>query len=208
LFPWTTEMLSSNGDLYMRGLFGLSLCSMSETGYAATTKEEYEKFTKHMHQWSNPDKKKFSEMSLRFFNAYPESGKAFTPTGLHKAEYVVRAADCDMYSVLFQARVCSMMESCYKRHDAMAMYVNIMTSIRPGDVLTVHVLDGAEAALFLCTIGDTVKLTAFGHYKTSWPICREEIKCASMPGHVKKLLAFCKGGEKPSPCKDFDLSQL
>merc|ERR1712151_620956 len=207
LFPWTTEMLSSSGDLYMRGLFGLSLCSISQDGYKATTQEEYKNFTQHW-LWSNPAKKKFSEMSLRFFSAYNESGKAFTPTALNKAVYVVRAADCDLYSVLFQARVCSMMESCHRRYDALAMYVNIMTSMRPGDELTVRILSSSNAALFICTVEGNVRLTAFGHYGESWPICREEIKCASTPGHLKKLLTFCTGGEKPSPCKDFDLSNL
>merc|ERR1712151_443452 len=113
---------------------------------------EYDKFTQHMRQWSNPKKLNFSATSLRFFSAYKESGKPFTPSGRRTTEYVVRAADCDMYSVLFQARVCSMMESCHRRYDALAMYVNIMTSVRPGDELTVHILSSSNAALFICTV--------------------------------------------------------
>eukprot|EP00446_Apocalathium_sp_SHHI-4_P007867 CAMPEP_0177155618 /NCGR_PEP_ID=MMETSP0367-20130122/2273_1 /TAXON_ID=447022 ORGANISM="Scrippsiella hangoei-like, Strain SHHI-4" /NCGR_SAMPLE_ID=MMETSP0367 /ASSEMBLY_ACC=CAM_ASM_000362 /LENGTH=300 /DNA_ID=CAMNT_0018600985 /DNA_START=32 /DNA_END=934 /DNA_ORIENTATION=+ len=210
LFPWATEAYSENGDLYMKGLFGLSLCSIAADGsYRGTGKVEYDRFVSHMRHWSNPKKLHFSETSLRFFNAYKESGKPFVPTGRRETKYVVRAADCDLYSVLFQARVTSMTESCHDRRDAYAMYVNIMTSVRPSDELTVYVLYNEDSALFVFAVKDAVRIMAFGHYGTERrPISREEIKCCSMPGHYQKLLKFGKGSEKPPPCKDFDLSQL
>lgn len=210
LFPWVTEAYLESGELYMQGLFGLSLCQIAKNGsYSGASEEEYDRFVRHMRRWSNPQKARFSPTAIRFCNVYDESGKPFVPAGRRTTSYVVRAADCDLYSVLFQARVTSMTESCHDRRDALSMYVNIMYSVRPSDELTVHVLFDEDSALFLFVAGDSVRITAFGHYGTPRrPICREEIKCCSMPGHYKKLLEFCRSGEKPASCKDFDLSRL
>merc|ERR1712060_699894 len=98
------------------------------------------------------------------------------------------------------------MESCHSRHDAMAFYVNIRMSVRPGDVLTVHVLYGDDTALFVCLRGNDPVLAAFAHYRVAWPVGQEEIKCASQ--RIPLLLKFFSGGPKPSPCEDFDLSEV
>lgn len=60
-----------------------------------------------------------------------------------QAAYTVRAADCDMYNVLFQARVPSFLEACHST-DASSFYVNIRASVRPGDVLKVQVFFNEE----------------------------------------------------------------
>lgn len=214
LFPWETNMFYENGDMYMRGLFGLNLCSVADSGsYAGIEKTRYDSFTRGMRKWCHPDpgRRRFDATSLRFFNAYKPAGKPFVPTGKSSVTYIVRAADCDMYNVLFQARVPSMMESCHRRHDLMAMYVNILNSVRPGFELSVHILHNEDAALFLCELGSSgqVVLTAFGHYGSIWPVGQEEIKCASVPGTRLRLLKYLKGETgKPAACADFDLSRV
>merc|ERR1711907_571463 len=119
-------------------------------------------------------------------NAYKTSGAPFKPSSYRQIPYVVRAADCDMYNVLFQARVPSFLESCHPRHDTMSFYVNIRMSVRPGDELKVHVFDGKDSTLFICLRGKEPVLTAFGRYGAgeARPICQEDIKCGSvlLPG--------------------------
>lgn len=205
LFPWETTLTGEDGTLYAQGRFGLNLCGISEAGaYAGIDSERYDEFTKGMRKFADPKKKSFSSTTLRFFNAYEPSGKPFKPSVRKEAVYEVRGSDCDMYNVLFQARVPSMMESCHSRKDAMAFYVNIRTSVRPGDMLAVHVFSSDDAALFICLRGKEPVLAAFGHYgkDTVRPVCQEEIKCASM--RVPLLLKFITGGAKPAACDDFD----
>jgi len=209
LFPWEAAMYSEDGTQYMRGRFGLNLCQISESGaYSGIDEKGYREFTKEMLKWSNPGRKAFSPTSLRFFNAYEISGKPFKPTSLGQATYVVRASDCDMYNVLFQARVPSFLENCGAcggRTDLMAMYVNIRTSVRPGEELAVHVFSEQDRALFLCVRGREAVVTAFGHYGSVKPVTQEEIKCASV--RLPLLLRMCTGqSAKPPACEDFDLS--
>lgn len=210
LFPWTTEFhRESTGELYAKGVFGLNLCTIGEEmNYRGAEKKEYDAFFKEWRPWMKPNNRRFPDNTLRFFGVFPESGKPFIPTGRKTVQYKVRGADCDLYSVLFLARVCSFLESAHPRYDVTAVYVNIATSVRSGDELDIHVLHSANSAFFLCAIGHTVKVTAFFHYAEKRPMCREELKCASMPISVKRLLNFCRGGEKPVPCKDFDLSSI
>lgn len=207
LFPWQTRMFSSDGQLYMKGLFGLNLCQISESGaYSGVDEKTYAEFTKDMREYSNLGQSSFSATNLRFFNCYEKSGFAFTPTSRAEVRYVVRAADCDMYNVLFQARVPSMMEACHPRRDAMAFYVNIRRSVRPGDELQVHVFASADAALFVCLLGKDAVLTAFGQYGKAVPMCQEPMKCASI--RLPSILKFCNGGAKPEACEDFDFGKL
>ncbi|OLQ00175.1 hypothetical protein AK812_SmicGene17182 [Symbiodinium microadriaticum] len=126
-----------------------------------------------------------------------KAGAPFTPETYLKASYVVRSTDCDMYNVLFQGRVPSMMESCYPQRDARAFYVNIRMSVHPGDELAVHVFVEKAKALFVCLRGKEPVLTALGHYEAS-AICQEEIKCASL--RLPIILKFCSEGTKPAPC--------
>merc|ERR1740121_3496460 len=105
-----------------------------------------------MRKWSAREKV-FSSLSLRFHNTYKPEGKPFRPSGYKKATYVVRGADCDMYNVLYHSRVTSFLESCHPRYDAMAFYVNIRMSVRPGDELRVHVFETSGTALFICLRG-------------------------------------------------------
>ena len=205
LFPWDTEMFTEDGTLYMRGLFGLNLCQISGTGaYSGVDEATYRTFTKDLKSFSHPStKKRFSATSLRFFMAYEKAGEPFTPEKYKQERYRVRSADCDMYNVLFQARVPSMMEAC-RPGDALSFYVNIRMSVRPGDDLQVHVFENLDSALFICLRGKEPVLTAVGRYVVG-PISQEEIKCASI--RLPLLLKFCTAGEKPS-CEDFDLSKL
>mmetsp|Transcript_49441 Transcript_49441/g.142172 ORF Transcript_49441/g.142172 Transcript_49441/m.142172 type:complete len:412 (-) Transcript_49441:73-1308(-) len=213
LFPWDVRMLQENGELYAQGIFALNLCSIAADGsYAGIEKDRYDRFTKDMLKWCHPDtsRRRFGGTSLRMFNAYKPSGTPFRPTGRSTETYRVRSSDCDMYNVLFQARVPSMMESCHAKHNLMAMYVNILNSVRPGFELTVHVLHNEDSALFLCVHNNAIVLVAFGHYGVVRPICQEEIKCGSVPGTRLKLLKYLSGGDatKPPPCADYDLSLL
>lgn len=204
LFPWDTEMFREDGSLYMRGLFGLNLCQISSTGaYSGVDETTYRTFTKDLKGFSHPVKKRFSATSLRFFMAYEKAGVPFTPEKYKQEQYRVRSADCDMYNVLFQARVPSMMETCHPG-EAMSFYVNIRMSVRPGDVLQVHVFEHKDSALFICLRGKEPVLTAVGRY-VAGPISQEAIKCASI--RLPLILKFCTNGEKPS-CDDFDLSKL
>mmetsp|Transcript_42973 Transcript_42973/g.118842 ORF Transcript_42973/g.118842 Transcript_42973/m.118842 type:complete len:413 (-) Transcript_42973:30-1268(-) len=212
LFPWVTNIFSESDDLYMRGVFALNLCSISDNGtYAGVDGARYKALAEDFRKWCHPDtsKQRFTPESLRLFNAYKSSGEAFKPTGRAQATYIVRAADCDLYNVLFQARVPSFLQSCHQRYDMMAAYVNILTSVRPGFELTVHVLYSEDAALFMCEHGKVTVVTAFAHYGSVWPISQEEIKCASVPGVRVKLSKFLRGeGEKPAACAELDLSQI
>ncbi|CAE7724534.1 unnamed protein product [Symbiodinium sp. CCMP2592] len=177
LFPWDTQMFADDGSLYMRGLFGLNLCQISATGaYSGADAKAYDAFAKDLRKFTDPSKSKFSKTSLRFYSAYPKAGAPFTPEKYLKASYVVRSTDCDMYNVLFQGRVPSMMESCYPQRDARAFYVNIRMSVHPGDELAVHVFVEKAKAFFVCLRGKEPVLTAVGHYEAS-PVCQEEIKC-------------------------------
>jgi len=207
LFPWHTNLFAEDGSLYMRGLFGLNLCQISDSGaYSGIDQKQYDVFAKDLKKWTNPDKTVFSRTQLRFFNAYSQAGAPFKPTSYKQVTYVVRASDCDMYNVLFQARVPSMMESCHPRLDAMAFYVNLRLSCRPGDPLTVHVFADEDSALFICLREKDPVLTAFGHYGKVKPISQEAMKCASI--RLTLLLKYIAGGPKPSPCEDFDLSNI
>ncbi|CAK9025281.1 Hypothetical protein SCF082_LOCUS17013 [Durusdinium trenchii] len=204
LFPWDTEMFKEDGTLYMRGLFGLNLCQISSTGaYSGVDESNYRSFTKELSRFADPGKKRFSSTSLRFFMAYEKAGSPFVPEKYVQARYCVRSSDCDMYHVLFQARVPSMMESCHSG-EASSFYVNIRMSVRPGDDLLVHVLSNEEAALFICLRGKEPVLTAVGRYKVG-AMSQEEIKCASI--RLPLLLKYCTTGEKPS-CDDFDPSKV
>mmetsp|Transcript_58702 Transcript_58702/g.188773 ORF Transcript_58702/g.188773 Transcript_58702/m.188773 type:complete len:411 (-) Transcript_58702:96-1328(-) len=207
LFPWDTKMYAEDGTLYMHGWFGLNFCQISDSGaYSGIDEKGYREFTKNFLKWTNPKRSTFSPTNLRFFNAYKASGVPFRPTARREVTYVVRSTDCDMYNVLFQARVPSMMESCHPRQDALAFYVNIRMSVRPGDELAVHVFSEEDAALFICLRGKTSVLAAFGHYGRQRPMSQESIKCASV--RLPTLLKFCSGGAKPEACEDFDLSAL
>eukprot|EP00930_Biecheleria_cincta_P029805 TRINITY_DN20685_c0_g1_i1.p1 TRINITY_DN20685_c0_g1~~TRINITY_DN20685_c0_g1_i1.p1 ORF type:complete len:424 (+),score=80.44 TRINITY_DN20685_c0_g1_i1:30-1274(+) len=207
LFPWKTRMYSSDGQLYMKGLFGLNLCQISDSGaYSGVDETTYREFTKDIRKYANPGQSSFSATNLRFFNCYGRSGSAFTPTARAEVRYVVRAADCDMYNVLFQARVPSMMEACHPRRDAMAFYVNIRRSVRPGDELQVHVFSNEDAALFVCLLGKDAVLAAFGQYGKVVPMCQEPLKCASI--RLPSILKFCTGGAKPDACEDFDFGKV
>ncbi|CAE7458011.1 unnamed protein product [Symbiodinium natans] len=206
LFPWDTQMFAEDGSLYMRGLFGLNLCQISATGaYSGADTTAYNAFAKDLRKFTDPSRSKFSTTSLRFYSAYPKAGAPFTPEKHLKATYVVRSTDCDMYNVLFQGRVPSMMESCYPQHDARAFYVNIRMSVHPGDELAVHVFVEKAKAFFVCLRGKEPVLTAVGHYEAS-AICQEEIKCASL--RLPIILKFCNDGTKPSPCEDFDFTKV
>jgi len=89
----------------------------------------------------------------------------------------------------------------------MAMYVNIRTSVRPGDELVVHVFHDEDAALFISLRGGKeCVLSAFGHYGSARPVSQEEIKCASL--RLQMLINFCAGGDKPAPCEEFDFSKI
>ncbi|CAJ1352955.1 unnamed protein product [Effrenium voratum] len=205
LFPWDTEMWKEDGSLYVRGLFGLNLCQISSTGeYSGVDEKTYRSFTKELQRWA-PARQRFSPTSLRFFSAYEKSGSPFAPEKYAQASYVVRFADCDMYNVLFQARVPSMMEVCHPRGDARAFYVNIRMSVRPGDNLQVHVFSNEATALFICLLGKKPVLAAVGRYGAE-AMHQEEIKCASM--RLPLLLKYCNEGQKPAACEDFDLSKL
>lgn len=207
LFPWETSMYDEEGVLYMHGRFSLNLCSISDTGaYAGVNREEYEDFVKDLKKFSNPKKQTFSPTNLRFFSAYKPSNMPFTPTSYSVSTYVVRGSDCDMYNVLFQARVPSMMESCHDRRDPMAFYVNIRSSVRPGDKLDVHVFSQEDRKLFICLRDKEAVVACFGHFGITQPICQEGIKCGSI--RLPMLLKFCQKGEKPKPCEDFDLSAI
>eukprot|EP00418_Pyrodinium_bahamense_P096732 CAMPEP_0179042494 /NCGR_PEP_ID=MMETSP0796-20121207/16689_1 /TAXON_ID=73915 /ORGANISM="Pyrodinium bahamense, Strain pbaha01" /LENGTH=402 /DNA_ID=CAMNT_0020738867 /DNA_START=125 /DNA_END=1333 /DNA_ORIENTATION=+ len=207
LFPWHIKMYCEDGSLYMQGISGLNLCQISDSGmYSGVDEKAYEEFMGPLRKWSRAGKAMFSKTALRFYSAYDLAGAPFKPSARHQAMYVVRSTDCDMYNVLFQARVPSMMESCHPRHDALAFYVNIRTSVRPGDTLAVHVFTAEDSALFMCLREKVPVLTAFGHYGKMKPICQEAIKCASV--RVPLLLKYCTGGVKPPPCDDFDLSSL
>lgn len=206
LFPWDTQMFADDGSLYMRGLFGLNLCQISATGaYSGADAKAYDAFAKDLRKFTDPSRSKFSKTSLRFYSAYPKAGAPFTPEKYLKASYVVRSTDCDMYNVLFQGRVPSMMESCYPQRDARAFYVNIRMSVHPGDELAVHVFVEKAKAMFVCLRGKEPVLTAVGHYEAS-PVCQEEIKCASL--RLPIILKFCSEGTKPAPCEDFDFSKV
>lgn len=207
MFPWDTTMHTEDGDMYAKGMFGLNLCQISPSGqYSGIDEAGYEHFVQDFRKFCNPRKKNFSATSMRFFSAYPSSGKPFKPTEYKQVTYIVRGSDCDMYNVLFQARVPSMMESCYHRRDALAMYVNIRTSVRPDDELQVHVMTDADSALFICMRGAEAVLTAFGHYGVQRPMVQEELKCASF--RLPLLLKFLKGQSKPAANSDFDLSNV
>jgi acyl-CoA thioesterase FadM len=208
LFPWDTKLYTEDESLYAQGRFGLNLCAISDSGvYSGIEAEGYNEFVKDMRKWSSKHPV-FSSTNLRFFNAYKRTGVPFKPSTLKQVTYVVRAADCDMYNVLFQARVPSFLESCHPRHDAMAFYVNIRMSVRPGDELKVHVFSNSDSALFICLRGKEAVLSAFGHYgaDTSHPMRQEEIKCGSIL--LPSILKFCSGGDKPKPSEDLDLSEV
>lgn len=207
LFPWTTTFHTEDGEVYVQGRFGLNMCQISESGvYSGLDEARYKAFTKDMRKWSDPRKAAFSATSLRFFSAYDTSGQPFRPSERKEVKYVVRASDCDMYNVLFQARVPSMMESCHPRRNAMSMYVNIRTSVRPDDELAVHVLSDSDSALFLCMRGGECVLSAFGRYDVQRPLCQEELKCASQ--RIPLLMKFIKGNGKPPASSDLDLSDV
>eukprot|EP00746_Dinoflagellata_sp_MGD_P002100 gnl/MRDRNA2_/MRDRNA2_104039_c0_seq1.p1 gnl/MRDRNA2_/MRDRNA2_104039_c0~~gnl/MRDRNA2_/MRDRNA2_104039_c0_seq1.p1 ORF type:complete len:413 (-),score=83.15 gnl/MRDRNA2_/MRDRNA2_104039_c0_seq1:72-1310(-) len=207
LFPWETYMYDEEGTLYTQGRFSLNLCSISDSGaYAGIDKEGYEAFTKDLKKWCNPKKKTFSPTNLRFFSAYKPVNAPFTPTSCSVHKYVVRGSDCDMYNVLFQARVPSMMETCHDRYDPMAFYVNIRSSVRPGDTLDVHIFTQDDRKLFICLREKEAVVACFGHFGIKQPICQEGIKCASI--RLPLLLKFIQKGEKPKPCEDFDLSAI
>jgi len=207
LFPWDIKMSAEDGTLYAQGCFGLNLCKISDSGeYSGVDEHRYREFTKDMMKWTNPSRSRFSPVGLRFHNAYAPAGAPFRPTGRSEAAYRVRAADCDLYNVLFQARVPSFLELCHPRHDAMAFYVNIRMSVRPGDEFAVHVLFDDAAALFICLRGKDPVLAAFGQYGAPRPMSQEAVKCGSV--RLPLLLRFCAGGARPAPCEDFDLSLL
>lgn len=208
LFPWETTMHSEDGQLYAQGRFGLNLCRISDTGtYSGIEEAGYREFTDQLRKWVNPSRCVFSPTALRFFNAYTAAGKPFKPTSYREEVYVVRASDCDMYNVLFQARVPSFLESCSQRYNPSAMYVNIRTSVRPGDSLAVHLFSEDDAVLFLCLRGKECVLSAFGIYGAKRPMFQEAVKCASV--RIPPLLKFCQQqGQRPTPNEDCDLSLL
>eukprot|EP00971_Amphidinium_carterae_P251865 5000677-Amphidinium_carterae.1 len=154
MFPWSIEYLHSDGSLYAQGCWGLNLCRVSAAGaYSAIDDAGYKEFIKGMAEsWPN-QKPKFTASSLRFYNVYAPAGKPFRPVSKEVVSYTVRGADCDLYSVLYQGRVPSMMESCKPRYDATGAYVSIRTSVRPGDALSVHVFSEEARALFICLRG-------------------------------------------------------
>mmetsp|Transcript_3055 Transcript_3055/g.8252 ORF Transcript_3055/g.8252 Transcript_3055/m.8252 type:complete len:412 (-) Transcript_3055:297-1532(-) len=207
LFPWETTMAAEGGSVYAQGRFGLNLCQISSAGaYSGVEEPKYREFAKAFQKWTNPSKSCFSATNLRFFNAYKAAGMPFRPSSHQEVVYTVRALDCDMYSVLYQARVPSMMQSCHPQYEATAMYVNIRMSVRPGEQLRVHVLAGEDEALFVCLRERTAVLTAFGHYGKIRPVRQEAVKCASV--RIPLLLKFLNGEPVPPPNEDVDLSIL
>lgn len=207
LFPWEAHVFNQDGTEYMHGRYGLNLCAISSSGaYSGVDEAQYNEFVKDMRDYANPEKAAFSATNLRFYGAYDKSGIAFKPSAHSVAMYFVRSSDCDMYNVLFQARVPAMMECCHQRHDTTGFYVNIRTSVRPGDELQVHVFSTGSAALFVCVRQGTAVLTAVGHYGSLQPFTQEELRCASL--RVPLLLKFCNGGPAPSANEDFDLSRI
>jgi acyl-CoA thioesterase FadM len=207
LFPWDMKIYAEDNSLYATGMFGLNLCSISDSGaYAGVTEDQYRSWTSGLKKYVTAQPK-FSANSLRFFHAFPKLGTPFRPCKRHEGTYIVRSTDCDMYNVLFQARVPAMMESCHPdRRDAISFYVNIRMSVRPGDELVIHVLSTADAALFICMKDKTAVLTAFGHYGTRRPIGQEEIKCGSF--RLPILQKYFNTGDKPAPNEDVDLSDI
>ncbi|CAE7728222.1 unnamed protein product, partial [Symbiodinium pilosum] len=165
----------------------------------------YDNFAKDLRKFTDASRSKFSTTSLRFFSAYPKAGVPFTPERHLKASYTVRSTDCDMYNVLFQGRVPSMMESCYPQKDVRAFYVNIRMSVHPGDELAVHVFADKARAFFVCLRGKDPVLTAVGHYE-AMAVCQEVMKCASL--RLPLILKFCNDGSKPAPCEDYDFSKI
>jgi len=187
-FPWETHIFDEEGSLYMKGRYGINLCTISSSGsYSGAEPDVYQEFTKDMIGWANPFKRAFASGSVQFHtgcSAYKRSGKPFVPTAYKTAKYVVRCADCDMY-------------------------VNIRTSVQPGSNLVVHMFYNDRACLFIC-VRDAREcvLACFGHYgkKDTWPVSQEEIRCASM--RVPALLKFCVDRVKPPANEDFDLSNI
>ena len=82
----------------------------------------------------------------RFFATYPAGNAPFRPIERRAVPYRVRAADCDMYHVLFHPKVQDILEVVSLRADCVAFYGNIRTSARPLDELVAHLFVDASGS--------------------------------------------------------------
>lgn len=206
LMPWDMKMYAEDGSLYATGLYGLNLCSIKDNGeYAGVTEDKYQSHSSQFQRFKRSSGS-FSGSKLRLYYGVSAQGTPFRPTKKHVGSYTVKSTDCDMYNVLFQARVPAMMESIHARGDAVSYYVNIRNSLRPGDRLEVHVFSTEDAALFICMKDGVAALAAFGKFGTRRPVYQEEIKCGSF--RLPLLLRYITQGAKPAPNDDIDLSDI